>query len=112
MVPRSTAEIRVLAEQDRLRRELAALSSKRDASCAADVVDLAEQLAARREAERRSVEVQRRLAAVHQALVRCRTGTYEVCASCHGPIERDRLAAKPLTNRCVACAHDLEVANA
>jgi DnaK suppressor protein len=112
MVPRSTAEIRVLAEQDRLRRELTALSTKRTSSCAADVVDLAEQLAARREVERRTVEVQRRLAAVHHALARCRSGTYEVCAACGGGIDADRLTTQPLTSHCVACARDVEAVGA
>lgn len=45
-----------------------------------------------------------RLAAVDGALARLDAGTYTTCTACGGPIDPDRLAALPATDRCIACA--------
>jgi RNA polymerase-binding transcription factor DksA len=45
---------------------------------------------------------------LEQALERIRSGTYGVCASCHGPIHRERLEALPETEVCLKCQLRLE----
>jgi RNA polymerase-binding transcription factor DksA len=44
------------------------------------------------------------LAELDDALARLAEGTYGVCASCGRPIPPERLAARPATTVCVACA--------
>jgi RNA polymerase-binding transcription factor DksA len=46
------------------------------------------------------------LAELDDALARLADGTYGVCASCGRPIPPERLAARPATTVCVACAAD------
>ena len=45
-----------------------------------------------------------RVAAVDAALTRVAAGTAGTCGACGGPIGAPRLAARPVTDRCVACA--------
>ena len=46
----------------------------------------------------------RRLADVDDALARIEAGEYGTCASCGRPIAPERLAARPSTRTCIACA--------
>jgi Prokaryotic dksA/traR C4-type zinc finger len=46
-------------------------------------------------------EVARLLQEVDAALGRMNAGTFGLCATCHDPIESDRLAADPLTQFCL-----------
>jgi RNA polymerase-binding transcription factor len=45
-----------------------------------------------------------RLAEVDAALARQDQGAYGSCAVCGRPIGAERLAARPATDRCIACA--------
>jgi sigma-B regulation protein RsbU (phosphoserine phosphatase) len=64
-------------------------------------------------------EVSRLLQEVDAALGRMNAGTYGLCATCHDPIEPERLQADPLTQFCIdhltpveqrALEHDLDLA--
>jgi RNA polymerase-binding transcription factor DksA len=44
------------------------------------------------------------LADIDDALGRLRDGTYGVCERCGGPVGAERLAARPATRICFACA--------
>jgi RNA polymerase-binding transcription factor DksA len=44
------------------------------------------------------------LADVDAALDRAGAGTYGSCVTCGGPIGKERLAARPAADRCIACA--------
>ncbi|MEZ3161373.1 TraR/DksA C4-type zinc finger protein [Microbacterium sp. BWT-B31] len=48
--------------------------------------------------------VARERADLAAALARWDAGTYGVCADCGAAIPRERLAARPMATRCVACA--------
>lgn len=47
---------------------------------------------------------ERRVAEVDAALARIGTGEYGACIVCGGPIGEERLAARPASTTCVACA--------
>jgi len=68
----------------------------------------------------RAVELQRLLGEVDAAIARVDAGTYGLCATCHDPIETDRLLADPLVCVCIdhlseseqrALERDLELAS-
>jgi len=44
------------------------------------------------------------LVRIQTALERIEQGTYDECAACRGPIDRERLLAVPDTDRCGGCA--------
>ena len=44
------------------------------------------------------------LVRIQTALERIEQGTYDECAACRGPIDRERLWAVPDTDRCGGCA--------
>ena len=46
----------------------------------------------------------RRLADIDDALARVEAGEYGTCATCRRPIAPERLAARPSTRTCIACA--------
>ena len=46
--------------------------------------------------------------AVEQAVLRVEAGTYRWCRSCGEAIGDERLAARPMTDRCIACARRAE----
>ena len=48
-----------------------------------------------------AVEIRRLLEQVDAALLRIATGTFGLCATCHDPIEPERLLADPLTTFCL-----------
>lgn len=41
---------------------------------------------------------------IANALNRIENGTYGTCAQCGGEIRRERLVARPIATRCIACA--------
>ena len=41
---------------------------------------------------------------IRHALLRIENGTYGTCVQCGGEIARERLAARPIATRCIACA--------
>ena len=41
---------------------------------------------------------------IANALARIDNGTYGTCAKCGGEIRRERLVARPIATRCIACA--------
>jgi RNA polymerase-binding transcription factor DksA len=45
-----------------------------------------------------------RLDSVNRALQRSAAGTYGICERCGGPVGAERLAARPATTVCIACA--------
>jgi RNA polymerase-binding transcription factor DksA len=45
-----------------------------------------------------------RVADLEAALRRAQSGTYGICASCHGDIGAERLSALPATRLCIGCA--------
>lgn len=47
---------------------------------------------------------QRRLTGLDDAIARLAAGTYGSCQTCGQPISADRLAARPTTPTCLACA--------
>ena len=49
-------------------------------------------------------DAEQALVAVDKVADRLAAGIYERCATCGGDIGRERLAARPTTDRCVACA--------
>ena len=46
--------------------------------------------------------------AIERALRRIALGTYGICVSCGQPIERERLEAYPIANRCAVCQRAYE----
>ncbi len=48
-------------------------------------------------------QTERRLAEIHAARDRVHAGTYGVCEVCAKPIAVERLDARPVARRCVAC---------
>lgn len=40
------------------------------------------------------------------ALLRIKNGTYGTCANCGADIMRERLVARPIATRCIACANE------
>lgn len=46
--------------------------------------------------------------AIERALKRIALRTYGICVSCGQPIERERLEAHPIANRCAACQRAYE----
>jgi RNA polymerase-binding transcription factor DksA len=50
------------------------------------------------------VEARAYLADLDRALTRLDAGTYGTCARCGAPIAPERIAARPATGTCVACA--------
>ncbi|MBE2998311.1 TraR/DksA C4-type zinc finger protein [Nocardiopsis sp. HNM0947] len=48
--------------------------------------------------------VKRELEALDLAAERLREGTYWTCERCGGPIDPDRLAARPTARACIGCA--------
>ena len=43
---------------------------------------------------------------ISNALARIDNGTYGTCAKCGGEIRRERLIARPIATRCIACASE------
>ncbi len=67
----------------------------------AQLVERRQQLKNVRTALQDSAEVHRLLREVDNALERLSGGSFGVCDACHEPIEKDRLAADPLTTLCI-----------
>ncbi|HVM27764.1 MAG TPA: TraR/DksA C4-type zinc finger protein [Mycobacteriales bacterium] len=96
----------VRAQVGRLRRDIAEVVAASEGSNADDEHDPEgatigferAQLAALLDAARR------READVERALAQVREGGYGRCERCGGPIGTERLATRPSTRRCVACA--------
>jgi RNA polymerase-binding protein DksA len=44
------------------------------------------------------------IAQIRNALMRIANGTYGTCANCGAEIARERLIARPVATRCIACA--------
>ena len=103
----------LLAERDAARAQIAALTREFD-----QVVDASRQSNADDEHdpegatiafERQQVaalldSARRRLADIDDALARVEAGEYGTCATCRRPIAPERLAARPSTRTCIACA--------
>jgi DnaK suppressor protein len=51
-----------------------------------------------------------RLVETHRAVAKWREGSYGLCDRCGAPIDRDRLAARPESVLCLACAEEAEAA--
>jgi DnaK suppressor protein len=49
-------------------------------------------------------EARAHLTALQRAIDRLGAGTYGTCDGCGGPIAPERLAARPATSACIACA--------
>lgn len=106
-------EALLAAERDRVLARLAALDRAFDAIVeaaeGANLDDEHDPEGATVAFERQQVaalrtQARERLAALAEALDRARAGGWDVCAVCEGPIGAERLAARPSTTTCVACA--------
>lgn len=103
----SSAQARLLARQQELRRRLAAVRSDLERKREPLSSDFADQATQRQNDEvleeiGRATETE--LQSVERALRRIDGGQYEVCSLCGGPIEPARLEAVPYTDRCSDCA--------
>lgn len=65
--------------------------------------DVASDLYAREELVAEQLTLRRDIAAIDDALLRLRNGTYGRCVECGKPIGDERLAALPYAARCIGC---------
>lgn len=93
-------------------REVLARSDKESyADIAGRVSDLEDQSLADLLVDVNLAEVTRdiqEIRAIERALRRIALGTYGICVSCGQPIERERLEAHPIANRCALCQRAYE----
>ena len=110
-------KVKTERELDTLRRWLAALrreTGEADRDPPGDNTPFSEETEATQAVEEKEIryEILSRLSLharnLEQALDRIRSGTYGLCASCHGPIHRERLEALPETEVCLKCQLRLE----
>lgn len=105
-------EVRLLAERQQLRVQIDALqrqirqlaaSEAAEGGVTGEPGDIAADVAAQETAALVTDELARHLAEIAEALQRLETGSYGRCTGCGGPIEPERLAARPSAARCLRC---------